>query len=116
MLIILLTEFIKINVNMNMIIKKCQICGIKVFECCLEYINAKDDLIECKHLCCNKNYQKKFDENLKERFANTYRFSSHYINEFILLCKKVFTLMNTLMIRKNSMKHHYQRKKIFTVT
>ena len=31
--------------------------------CCLEYINAKDDLKEYKYLCCNKNYKKKFDEN-----------------------------------------------------
>ena len=26
-------------------------------------------------------------------------------------CEKVFTRMNTWMIGKNSMKHHYQRKK-----
>ena len=28
----------------------------------LEYINFKDDLIEYKCSCCNKNYQQKFDE------------------------------------------------------
>ena len=30
--------------------------------------------------------------------------------------KKIFILMNILMIRENSMKHHYLKKKIFMVT
>ena len=46
---------------------KCKYC-----DCFLEYKNFKDDLIEYKCLCCNKNYQHKFDEKLKERFFNTY--------------------------------------------
>ena len=41
---------------------KCANCNT----CCLDYANAKYDLIEHKYLCCNKNYQKIFDENLKE--------------------------------------------------
>ena len=28
------------------------------------------------------------DEKLKKRFANTYKFSKHYINKFILLLRK----------------------------
>ena len=48
----------------------------------------KDDLIECKCLCCNKIYQQKFDEKLKERFFNTYKFSNHNSNKFILLLRK----------------------------
>ena len=36
-------------------------------------------------MCCNKNYQHKFDENLKEQFCNTYRFSNNDNNKFILL-------------------------------
>ena len=56
--------------------------------CCLEYINAKDDLKEYKYLCCNKNYKKKFDENWKKRFANTYNFAYQDINRFILLLWK----------------------------
>ena len=28
-------------------------------------------------LCCNKNYQQKFDEKSKERFLNMYKFSNH---------------------------------------
>ena len=39
--------------------KKCETCGIKYkyCDCFLEYTNFKDDLIEYKCLCCNKNYQ-----------------------------------------------------------
>ena len=29
-------------------------------------MNVKDDLIEYKCLCCNNNYQQKFDEKLNE--------------------------------------------------
>ena len=44
--------------------KKCETCGItyEVYNCFLEYTNFKDDLIEYKCLCCNKNYQQKFDK------------------------------------------------------
>ena len=31
---------------------------------------------------------KKFDENLKKKFTNTYKFSNHSINKFILLMRK----------------------------
>ena len=73
--------------------KKYETCGIKYkdCECCLEYTNVKNNSIECKCLCCNKNYQKTFDENVKKRFANTYKFP-------------------------NPMKHHYQKDIIFTAT
>ena len=49
-----------------------------------------DDLIEFKCLCCSKNYQKVFDENLKKRSASTYKFSNHDINKFILMLRKDF--------------------------
>ena len=39
-------------------------------------------------MCCNKNYQHKFDEKLKERFINTYKFSNRENNNFILLLRK----------------------------
>ena len=41
--------------------KKYETCGIKYkyYDCFLEYINLKDDLIEHKCLCCNKSYQRK---------------------------------------------------------
>ena len=37
---------------------------------------------------CNKNYRKKFDQKLNEQFLNTYNFSDHNINNFILLLQK----------------------------
>ena len=41
--------------------KKCKTFRVKFkdFECFLEYTNNKDDLMECKCLCCNKKYQTK---------------------------------------------------------
>ena len=48
-----------------------------------------NDLIEYKCLCCNKNYQCKFDEKLKEQFFNTYKFSNHDSNNFVVLFQKV---------------------------
>ena len=70
--------------------KKCETCGIKnkYCDCSLEYTNFKHDLIEFKCLCCNKRYQRKFDEKLKERLFNTYKFSNHDNNKFILLLRK----------------------------
>ena len=58
--IIFLKEFIELNV----IIKKCEICRIKYkyCDCFLEYTNFKDYLVEFKCLCCNKNYHHKFEE------------------------------------------------------
>ena len=40
----------------------------------VKLIKFKDDLIEYKCLCCNKNYQRKFDESFEKRFFNTYKF------------------------------------------
>ena len=42
----------------------------------LNITNFKDDLIEYKYVCYNKNYQHKYDEKLKERFFNTQKFSN----------------------------------------
>ena len=92
MLIILLKEWIKLNVNMDSVIKKNEACRIKYkdCECFLEYTNFKDDLAEYKCLCCKKNYQKKFDGNLKKRFFNTYKFSGYDNNKFNLLWKGAY--------------------------
>ena len=37
---------------------------------------------------CNKSCQRKFDENLKERFCSTFNFSNRDSNKFILLLRK----------------------------
>ena len=70
--------------------KKCKTCGIKYkyCDCFLEYTNFKDDFIEYKCLHCNKHYQHKFDENLKEPFCDTFKFSNNDNNKFILLLRK----------------------------
>ena len=74
--------------------KKYEKCSIKYkdCECRLEYTSVRDDLIEYKCLRCNKNCQKKFDENLKKQFSNTYQFSIHDTNQFILLLRKIVYL------------------------
>ena len=39
---------------------------------------------------CKKSYQRKFDKKLNEQFFNTYKFSNHDNNKFILLSRKGF--------------------------
>ena len=39
-------------------------------------------------MCCNKNYQQKFDEKSKERLSYVYKVSNHDNNNFILLLWK----------------------------
>ena len=39
-------------------------------------------------MICNKNFQRKFDEKLKEQFSNAYKFFNHDNNKFILLLRK----------------------------
>ena len=70
--------------------KKYETCGIryKYCVCFFEQTNFKEDLIEYKCLCFNKNYQRKFNEKLKEQFFNTYKFRNHDKNKFILLLQK----------------------------
>ena len=55
-----------------------------------EYANIKINLMEYKCLCFNQIYWKAFDENLKKRFANTYKFAKHVIDKFILLLRKFY--------------------------
>ena len=70
--------------------KKFQTCGIKCkyCDCFLEYKSFKDDLIEYKCLSCNKS------------FFNTYKFSNHDKNKFVLLLR---------------VKHYYLKIKTFKV-
>ena len=58
-----LKKFIKLKVNMDMLIKYVKHVKLKYKDCkcCLEYTNNKNDLIEYKCLCCNKNYEKTLD-------------------------------------------------------
>ena len=65
---------------------------------------------------CNINYQHKFDEKLKERVFNTYKFSNDDNNKFILLLGKVVYPYEYIDDWENTVKHHYLKKKIFIVT
>ena len=78
----------KIKYKCNRDDKKCETYRIKCkyWDWFLEYTNLKDDLIEYKCLwSCNKNYQHKFHEKLKERFFSIYKFSNRNNSKFILL-------------------------------
>ena len=48
--------------------KSGKMCEMKYKDCkfCLEYTDVRNDLILDKCLCCNRNYQKKFDESVKK--------------------------------------------------
>ena len=48
----------------------------------------KDNLMLYKSLCCYRSCQKRFDEDLRKRFANRYKFSNDGFDKFILLSKK----------------------------
>ena len=72
---------------------KCETCWIKYkyYGSFLKYTHFKDDLIEYKSLCCNKNYLQNFDKKSKEWFFHLYKFSDHdylFLTKFILLLQK----------------------------
>ena len=98
--------------------KKCENCGIKYkdCDCFLKYTTFRDHLIEYECLFCNKNYERKFDEILKKIFFIHTNFPTMIPTSLFYCCEMMFTLMNIWMIRRNSMKFHCLKKKIFTVT
>ena len=65
-------KFTELNLNTDIMIKnmilgdkiKLKELNISTAIFFLKYTNLIDDLIECRCLCCNKNYQHKFVENL----------------------------------------------------
>ena len=81
--IIFLKELIDINSNTLMKNVKHVKFNISIVAAFWNSQIAKFIRIQC--LCCNKNYQRKFDEKLKEQYFNTYRFSNNDNNKFILL-------------------------------
>ena len=55
----------------------------------LEYISIeKDELLIVNCVKCSKNHKKHFNNELINKFANTYEFSNGDINTFILLLRK----------------------------
>ena len=90
--IIFLKEFIKLNVNSFNLIENVKHVEFNIRIATVfrffEYMNFESDLIEFKCLCCNKNYQHKFDEKLKKQFFITRKFFNRDSNRFILLLQK----------------------------
>ena len=99
------------NLNKGIHKTKCKGCN-----CFFEYETVKDHLIKHECLSCNKDYSNKLKEELKNKFKNTFKFSNNEINRFILLLKKLFILINILMIQKTLMKQYYLQKKNFIAT
>ena len=54
----------------------------------LDYKSFKDDQLICRCFKCKKNYQKDFNKELINRFANTQEFCNGGFNEFVLLLRK----------------------------
>ena len=55
---------------------------------CLGYMTTKDEQLIFRRFRCKKNYEKSFNEDLTQRFANTYEFCNGDLNKFILLLRK----------------------------
>ena len=64
-------------------------------KCCLVYAFFKDVLIELKCLRRNRNYQKKFNENLKKKFANTCKFTKRDISNLFCCSEVICVHTNT---------------------
>ena len=55
---------------------------------CLDYMKTKDEKLIFRCFSCKKNYEKNFNKELMERFANIYEFCNGDLNKFILLLRK----------------------------
>ena len=55
---------------------------------CLDYITTKDEQLIFRCFRCKKNYEKEFNKELIQRFANIYEFCNRDLNQFILLLRK----------------------------
>ena len=55
---------------------------------CLDYMKTKDEKLIFRCFGCKKNYEKDFNKELIERFANIYEFCKGDLNKFILLLRK----------------------------
>ena len=55
---------------------------------CLDYMKTEDEKLIFKCFSGKKNYEKDFNKELIERFANIYEFCNGDLNKFILLLRK----------------------------
>ena len=54
----------------------------------LDYVIIKDNQLIFRCFSCKKNYEKDFNKELIQRFANIYEFCNGDLNKFILLFRK----------------------------
>ena len=54
----------------------------------LDYMTTKDEKLIFRCFSCKKNYEKNFNKDLIQRFANIYEFCNRDLNKFILLLRK----------------------------
>ena len=73
-----------------------------------EYENVNDNLINYKSLSFNKIYSNKTDEELKNWFMNTFKFSHSDSNKFIMLLEKGVYLYAFMDDWKKFNESHYQ--------
>ena len=67
--------------------------GLHSYRCidcksCLDYMTTKDEQLIFRCFRCQKNYEKNFNKDLIQRFANTYKFCNGDLNKFVLLLRK----------------------------
>ena len=55
---------------------------------CLDYMTIKGEQLFFRCFSCKKNYEKNFNKELIQRFANTYEFCNGDLNKFVLLLRK----------------------------
>ena len=52
------------------------------------FVRAINEKLIFKHIDCEKEYEKEFNKELMERFANTYKFCDNDLDKFIMLLRK----------------------------
>ena len=60
--------------------------SVKIVSLC--YMTATDEKLIFRCFICKNNYEKDFNKELIQRFANTYEFCNGDLNKFILLLRK----------------------------
>ena len=61
---------------------------INVIKSNLCFVNAVNEKLIFKCIDCEKEYEKEFNKELVERFANTYKFCDNDLNKFLILSRK----------------------------
>ena len=71
------------NLSEGLHSEKCTDCKF-----CLDYMITQDDQLISRCFECKMNYEKDFNKELINRFANIYDFCNEDINKFLLLLRK----------------------------